>query len=76
MLSGGLLGIDTVSVKARAPWFEVEAPEEISINLDGEPIAAKQMHFSVKRRALRLHLPVDSPLLRDEPLIENDHPSA
>ena len=76
LLSGGLLGIDTVSVKARAPWFEVEAPEEISINLDGEPVSAKQMRFSVKRRALRLHLPADSPLLRDEPLIEHDDPSA
>jgi lipid kinase YegS len=75
LLSGGLLGIDRVSVKARVPWLEVDAPEEISINLDGEPVAAKRMCFSVKRRALRLHLPVDSPLLRDEPLIEDDdHP--
>lgn len=73
LLSGGLLGIDTVSVTARVPWLEVDAPDEIDINLDGEPFAAKRMHFSVKRRALRLHLPVDSPVLRDEPLPPPNH---
>jgi lipid kinase YegS len=69
LLSGGLLGIDTVSVKARVPWLEAEAPREIDINLDGEPTAAKRMRFSVRPRALRLHLSPDSPLLRGEPLI-------
>lgn len=75
LLSGGLLGIDTVSVTARVPWLEVEAPDEININLDGEPLAAKRMRFSVKRRALRLHLPDGSPLLQDEPLPRADHES-
>lgn len=69
LLSGGLLGIDTVSVKARVPWLEAEAPDEIDINLDGEPSAAKRMRFSVRPKALRLHLPSDSPLLRGEPLV-------
>lgn len=72
LLSGGLLGIDTVSVKARVPWLEVEAPDAIDINLDGEPVTAKQMRFTVRRRALRLHLPFDSPLLRDEALVLGD----
>ena len=72
LLSGGLLGIDTVSVTARVPWLEVEAPDEIAINLDGEPSSARHMRFSVKRRALRLHLPPDSPLLRAEPLERQD----
>lgn len=65
LLSGGLLGIDSVSVNARLPWVEIEAPEEIDINLDGEPAAAKHMRFSVRSGALRLHLPTDSPLLSD-----------
>jgi len=76
LLSGGLLGIDTVSVTARVPWLEVEAPDEIDINLDGEPKAANRMRFSVKRRALRLHLPEDSPLLRHDPLQRGNHASA
>lgn len=65
LLSGGLLGIDSVSVNARLPWLEIESPEEIDINLDGEPAAAKHMRFSARSRALRLHLPDDSPLLSD-----------
>lgn len=73
LLSGGLLGIDTVSVTARVPWLEVEGPKEIAINLDGEPITAERMRFTVRRRALRLHLPADSPLLREEPLLRNDN---
>ena len=65
LLSGGLLGIDSVSVNARLPWLEIESPKEIDINLDGEPAAAKHMRFSARSRALRLHLPGDSPLLSD-----------
>src|SRR5690606_34352055 len=65
LLSGGLLGIESVSVNARLPWLEIEAPEEIDINLDGEPAAAKHMRFSVRSKALRLHLPESSPLLSD-----------
>jgi len=73
LLSGGLLGIDTVSVTARVPWLEVEGPNEIAINLDGEPFTAERMRFTVRRQALRLHLPADSPLLREEPLLRNDN---
>ena len=58
------------------PWLEVDGPDEIGINLDGEPYAAKRMRFSVKRRALRLHLPDDSPLLRDEPLLRDQQQTA
>lgn len=66
LLSGRFLGVDSVSVNARLPWVEVEAPEEIDINLDGEPVAARHMRFSVRPGALRLHLPADSPLLSDD----------
>lgn len=64
LLSGGLLGVETVSLSARLAWLEVEAPEPIDINLDGEPVAQKRLHFSVRPAALRMHLPADSPLLR------------
>lgn len=63
LLSGGLLGIETVAVSGRVGWLEVEAPEPIDINLDGEPLAARHLRFSVRPQALRLHLPEDCPLL-------------
>lgn len=63
LLSGGLLGVDAVSVSARVPWLEVEAPTPIDINLDGEPLTGARLRFAVRTGALRVHLPADSPLL-------------
>lgn len=63
LLSGGLLGVDAVSVTARVARIEVEAPEDIDINLDGEPLTGRTLHFAVRSRALRLHLPADCPML-------------
>ena len=64
LLSGGLLGVEAVSVCAQVAWLEVDAPEAININLDGEPCVGEQLRFAVRPRALRLHLPADCPLLR------------
>jgi len=64
LLSGGLLGVEAVSVSARVAWLEVEAPESININLDGEPFSGEHLRFDVRPGALRMHLPANSPLLR------------
>jgi len=66
LLSGGLRGVEAVSVNARLAWLEVEAPEPIDINLDGEPVAEANLHFRVRPGALRMHLPADSPLLHQD----------
>lgn len=68
LLSGGLLGVDAVAVTARLAWLEVEAPEDIDINLDGEPLTAQKMRFTARSRALRLHLPADCPMLSGAPI--------
>lgn len=65
LLSGGVLGVESVSVSARLPWLEVEAPEGLDINLDGEPMEGQRLRFSARSGALRLHLPDISPLLQD-----------
>lgn len=65
LLSGGVLGVESVSVSARLPWLEVEAPEGLDINLDGEPMEGQRLRFSARPGALRLHLPDISPLLQD-----------
>ncbi|WP_271105379.1 lipid kinase YegS [Pseudomonas tohonis] len=65
LLSGGIGGVDAVSVSARLPWVEVEAPEGLDMNLDGEPMECRQVRFNARRDALRLHLPDGSPLLQD-----------
>ncbi|MES2818499.1 MAG: lipid kinase YegS [Pseudomonadota bacterium] len=63
LLSGGILGLESVSLSARLPWVQVDAPEGLDLNLDGEPFESTQMRFSARSRALRVHLPVGSPLL-------------
>lgn len=63
LLSGGILGLESVSVHARLPWVEVEAAEGLDINLDGEPLEGTKLRFSARPAALRVHLPADSPLL-------------
>ncbi|HSX70209.1 MAG TPA: lipid kinase YegS [Pseudomonas sp.] len=63
LLSGGILGLEAVSISARLPWLEVEAPEGLDINLDGEPLEGHRLRFAARPGALRLHLPNISPLL-------------
>ena len=63
LLSGSILGLETVSVSARLPWLEVEAPEGLDINLDGEPLESRHLRFAARPGALRVHLPDSSPLL-------------
>jgi lipid kinase YegS len=63
LLSGGLLGLESVSVVARLPWLEVEAPEGLDLNLDGEPLNSHRLRFSARPKALRVHLPSVSPLV-------------
>lgn len=65
LFSGGLKGIEGVSVSARLPWLEIEAPEGLDLNLDGEPREGHSMRFSARPHALRVHLPQQSPLLHD-----------
>ncbi|MCY1558048.1 lipid kinase YegS [compost metagenome] len=63
LLSGGINGLESVSLSARLPWLEIEAPEGLDLNLDGEPMEGRQLRFSTRAGALAVHLPIASPLL-------------
>ncbi|SFH36009.1 lipid kinase YegS [Pseudomonas sp. NFACC45] len=62
LLAGGL-GIDNMFVRARLPWVEIKVAQGLDINLDGEPLQVESLRFTVRAKALRVHLPSDSPLL-------------
>lgn len=62
-LSGSINGVESVSKMVRVPWLEVEAPEGLDLNLDGEPMRGTKMRFSARAQALRVHLPEYSALL-------------
>ena len=65
LLSGGINGLQSIAVSARVPWLEVEAPEGLDLNLDGEPMESRQLRFVALPAALRVHLPAQSPLLQE-----------
>ena len=56
-------GLDNLFVRARLPWVEIKAAEGLSMNLDGEPLEGDAMRFTVRKSALKVHLPEGSPLL-------------
>lgn len=62
LLSDGL-GLENMFVRARLPWVEIKSSQGLDINLDGEPLQGDSLRFEVLPAALRVHLPVDSPLL-------------
>ncbi|MCQ6256762.1 lipid kinase YegS [Pseudomonas sp. Q11] len=62
LLAGGL-GIDNMFVRARLPWVEIKVAQGLDINLDGEPLQVDSLRFTVCAKALRVHLPLGSPLL-------------
>jgi lipid kinase YegS len=62
LLSGGL-GLDTLFIRARLPWVEIQSAQGLDINLDGEPLQGTDLRFSTRAGAVRLHLPYDCPLL-------------
>ncbi|WP_194787610.1 lipid kinase YegS [Pseudomonas sp. UFMG81] len=59
----GLLAGEELFVRARLPWVQIKSTQGLDINLDGEPLQAESLRFEAVPGALRLHLPVDSPLL-------------
>ena len=50
-------------MSARVSALDIEAPEDLFINLDGEPIAGRHFHVEALPQALRLHLPEGCVLL-------------
>ena len=56
-------GMDNLFVRARLPWVEIKVAEGLYINLDGEPLKGDDLRFAALPKALRVHLPMDSPLV-------------
>lgn len=60
---GRAAALERVAVRARLPWVEIEAPQALTLNLDGEPVAARRFRIECVPGRLRMALPADSPLL-------------
>jgi lipid kinase YegS len=62
LLAGGL-GLDSLFIRARLPWVEIQSAQGLDINLDGEPLQGNELRFVARPGAIRLHLPEGCPLL-------------
>jgi lipid kinase YegS len=63
VLRNGFDGLESRVVGTRLTTLDIEADNDIFINLDGEPISGKHVHVEVVPKALKLHLPEACPLL-------------
>jgi len=64
LVTGGKhAALERVAVRAQLPWLEIEAPEPMTLNLDGEPEQSRRFRIDCVRHRLRMHLPADCPLL-------------
>lgn len=63
LLEEGLAGLERHLVRRRTRSLMLESGDPLQLNLDGEPIEARAYRIEVDERALRFHLPPDSPLL-------------
>jgi lipid kinase YegS len=66
LMTKGMQAVKDAALYWRVPWFEVEAPKGIYINLDGEPTHATHHRFEIDAGRLKLHLPESTPLLTHE----------
>lgn len=46
----------------RGPWVEIEAPDGLQVNADGEPLSGTRFRFETTETRLRFHLPPIAPL--------------
>ncbi len=60
---GKAAALERVAVRSRLPWLEIEAPEPLTLNLDGEPVGSRQFRIDCVPGRVRMHLPADCPLL-------------
>lgn len=64
-MHGKQAALDAVAVKVQLPWVEVESPQAITLNLDGEPVESSRFRVECVPGRLRMHLPRDCPMLAD-----------
>jgi lipid kinase YegS len=60
---GRQAALERIATRARLPWIEIDAPEPLTLNLDGEPVEARHFRIDCLPGHVRMHLPADCPLL-------------
>lgn len=55
--------LERVAVRAQLAWVEIDCPQPLTLNLDGEPVESRHFRIDCVPGRVRMHLPPDSPLL-------------
>lgn len=55
--------LEQVAVRARLRELWIEAAQPMTLNLDGEPLQARHFHIQCVAARVRMHLPLETPLL-------------
>ena len=63
ILRDGLEAVERMVIGSRLTSLNIEADEDLFINLDGEPISGRRFHVEVMPGALELHVPEGCPLV-------------
>ncbi|APO96227.1 lipid kinase YegS [Xanthomonas vesicatoria] len=64
LVTGGKqAALERVAVRARLPWLEIVSHQPLTLNLDGEPETSLHFHVDCVPARLRMHLPMECPLL-------------
>ena len=62
--AGKAAALERVAVRAQLAWLEIECPQPLTLNLDGEPVESRHFRIDCVPGRVRMHLPAGSPLLR------------
>lgn len=63
--AGKQAALERVATRTQLPWLQIEAAEPLTLNLDGEPVAARRFRIDCVAGRVRMHLPADCPLRVD-----------
>ncbi len=64
LVTGGKgAALERVAVRAQLPWIEIDCPEPLTLNLDGEPVESRHFRIDCVPGRVRMHLPSASALL-------------
>lgn len=64
LVTGGKgAALERVAVRAQLAWLEIDCPQPLTLNLDGEPVESRHFRIDCVPGRVRMHLPADSALL-------------
>ncbi|MET0893098.1 MAG: lipid kinase YegS [Pseudoxanthomonas sp.] len=61
--SGRGAALERVAVRTRLAWVEIDCPQPLTLNLDGEPVESTHFRIDCVPGRVRMYLPADCPLL-------------